>query len=68
VFEVGAMLTLLGGPILYAGGSGLSETPNRVCIVVKDCGTWYHHDTKYAFEWKRAAEQSGYHVSVYVNG
>jgi hypothetical protein len=68
IHAIDAMLTIrMGGPILYAAGVGLSESPDNVTIEVEGRGTWYHHDSKFAFEWKRAAEKHGFRVAVYVN-
>lgn len=48
-------------------GSGLSETPNRVRVVVEGYGTWYAADSAHAFAWAKAAQLLALTVKVYID-
>ena len=65
----GALLSVLPFSILFRAGRWLAPErgpDSTVEIVVDDCGTWYHHDTAFAFTWKKAAEKTGLTVNVYI--
>ena len=62
----GALLAACPFSILFRAGRWLSSEPGPVEIVVEGCGTWYHHDSAFAFTWKKAAEKTGLTVNVYI--
>jgi hypothetical protein len=52
--------------MLFTVGHLLTVHKDRVRVVVEGHGTWYAHDSAYAFQWARGARSTGLTVNVYI--